>query len=45
MEFHTEQGKLVAVKASTTHPVDELYGSLGSGRKTDDIMATLRDDS
>ncbi|MBF0444640.1 MAG: AbrB/MazE/SpoVT family DNA-binding domain-containing protein [Magnetococcales bacterium] len=45
LEFHTEQGKLIAVKTNITNPVDELFGSLGSGRKTDEIMATLRDDS
>ena len=45
LEFHTEQGKLIAVKTTTTNPVDDLYGSFGSGRKTDDIMAMLRDDS
>ena len=44
LEFHTEKAVLFAVKSTTTNPVDEFYGTLGSGRKTDEIMATLRCD-
>jgi antitoxin PrlF len=42
LEFEEDQGKLVAVKAVATDAVDQLYGTLGSGRRTDDIMQELR---
>jgi len=42
LEFKEDQGKLVAVKAMTMDTVDQLYGTLGSGRRTDDIMQELR---
>ena len=42
LEFQEDQGKLVAVKAVAMDTVDQLYGTLGSGRRTDDIMQELR---
>ena len=42
LEFKEDQGKLVAVKAVVMDTVDQLYGTLGSGRRTDDIMQEIR---
>jgi len=43
LDFKEEQGKLVAVKAATMDTIDQFYGKLGSGRRTDDVMQELRD--
>ena len=45
LEFSEEEGRLVAVKAKTIDPVEQVYGSLGRSRHTDDIMKELRNDS
>jgi len=45
LEFSEEEGRLVAVKAVTLDPVEEVYGSLGHSRNTDDIITQLRDGS
>jgi len=42
LEFKEDQGKLVAVKATTMDSIDQFYGKLGSGRRTDDVMRQLR---
>jgi AbrB family looped-hinge helix DNA binding protein len=42
LEFNEEQGKLVAVKATAMDTIDQFYGKLGSGRRTDDVMRELR---
>lgn len=42
LEFKEEQGKLVAVKAASLDIVDQFYGKLGSGRRTDDVIQELR---
>ena len=42
LEFKEDQGKLVAVKAATVDTIDQFYGKLGSGRRTDDVMRELR---
>ncbi len=42
LDFREEAGRLVAVKAEETDAVDEVYGILGSGRRTDELMAQLR---
>ena len=42
LEFKEDRGKLVAVKAVAMDTVDQLYGTLGSGRRTDDIMQEIR---
>jgi len=42
LEFKEDHGKLVAVKAVAVDTIDQLYGTLGSGRPTDDIMQELR---
>jgi antitoxin PrlF len=43
LDFKEEQGKLVAVKAAAMDTIDQFYGKLGSGRRTDDVMQELRD--
>jgi hypothetical protein len=43
LEFEEEHGKLVVVKAAAMDNVDQLYGKLGRGRRTDDVMHELRD--
>ena len=45
LEFEEDHGKLVVVKAAAMDTVDEVYGKLGRGRRTDDIMAELRGNS
>ena len=45
LEFKEDHGKLVAVKATTMDSIDQFYGKLGSGRRTDDVMRELRDNS
>ena len=45
LEFSEEGGRLVAVKAKTMDPVEQVYGSLGRSRHTDDIIRGLRDGS
>ena len=45
LEFEEDRGKLVAVKALAIDTIDQFYGKLGSGRRTDDIMQELRGNS
>ena len=45
LEFGEDYGKLVAVKALTIDTIDQFYGKLGSGRRTDDIIQELRGNS
>ena len=45
LEFSEEAGRLIALKAEPRDVVDAVYGSLGSGRRTDDIVAELRGDA
>ena len=42
LEFKEVQGKLVAVKAAAMDTIDQFYGKLGCGRRTDDVMRELR---
>ncbi|RLD99959.1 MAG: hypothetical protein DRI92_01020 [Aquificota bacterium] len=42
LEFREEEGRLVAVKVETLDPVDQAYGKLGRGRRTEEIMRQLR---
>ncbi len=42
LEFSDEGGRLVATKEEAADALDAVYGVLGSGRKTDDIVAGLR---
>ena len=42
LEFSEELGRLVVVKADLADPVDQVYGQLGRGRRTDEIVMELR---
>lgn len=42
LDFHDEQGRLVAVKTSVDDPVARVYGILKLGKKTDALMRELR---
>jgi antitoxin PrlF len=42
LEFSEERGRLVAAKVDTADPVVEIYGSVGRGRRTEQIMKELR---
>jgi AbrB family looped-hinge helix DNA binding protein len=43
LEFEADDGRLVAVKVLPRGPVDAVFGSLGRGRSTDELMSELRD--
>ncbi len=43
LEFEAEGGKLVAVKVQPRGPVDAVFGTLGRGRSTDELMIELRE--
>lgn len=42
LEFSEENGRLVAVKVMAADPVEQVYGCLGTGKRTDRLMASLR---
>jgi AbrB family looped-hinge helix DNA binding protein len=42
LDFHDEQGRLVAVKTSVSDPVSQVYGILKLGKKTDALLRELR---
>ncbi|MBW1785601.1 MAG: AbrB/MazE/SpoVT family DNA-binding domain-containing protein [Deltaproteobacteria bacterium] len=42
LEFSEEDGRLVVVKAESEDPVEQVYGRLGRGRRTDDVIRQLR---
>ena len=42
LEFSEENGRLVAVKVIAADPVEQVYGCLGRGKRTDQLMAKLR---
>lgn len=42
LDFEATDGKLVAVKVQPRRPVDAVFGTLGRGRPTDDVMSELR---
>jgi AbrB family looped-hinge helix DNA binding protein len=42
LDFSEEQGRLVAVKAEALDGVDQVYGRLGRGRRTDSVIKDLR---
>lgn len=41
LNFSAEKGLLVVEKADSADVVDQLYGSLGKGRRTRDVLAEL----
>ncbi len=42
LEFRAEKGRLVATKAKTDAPVDEVYGMLELDAATDELLDGLR---
>ena len=42
LEFREEKGRLVVEKEEAADVVDQLYGSLGKGRRTDEVIEELR---
>jgi AbrB family looped-hinge helix DNA binding protein len=42
LEFQEDSGRLVARKAQTVDPLDELYGSIDLDRPTDQLIDELR---
>ncbi len=42
LDFHDEQGRLVAVKAGIDDPVARVYGMLKLGKRSDALMRELR---
>ena len=42
LDFEEDQGKLIAVKATAMDAVDQVYGKLGRGRRTEVIMQEFR---
>ena len=43
LEFEAKDGKLIAVKVQPRGPVDAVFGTLGQGRSTDELVGELRD--
>jgi len=44
LDFREETGRLVAEKVESGDPIDAIYGLAGSGRRTQDVLKSLRDD-
>lgn len=42
LDFEESEGRLIAVKAASADPIDQVYGCLCLGRSTDEIMQELR---
>jgi AbrB family looped-hinge helix DNA binding protein len=42
LDFIEEQGRLIAKKTETVDAVDQVFGCLGRGRNTDDILQEIR---
>lgn len=42
LDFHDENGRLVAVKVPSADPVEQVYGILKLGTKTDRLVSELR---
>lgn len=42
LDFHDENGRLVAVKAVAADPIAQVYGMLKLGKKTGALMRELR---
>ena len=41
-DFQESEGRLIAVKAASADPVDQVYGCLRPRRSTDELMQELR---
>lgn len=44
LEFHAENGRLIAVKRQLDHPAFAMLGKRSRGRRTAEMMAELRDE-
>ena len=42
LEFSENEGRLIAVKAESLETIDKVYGCLGRGRRTDEVIKELR---
>lgn len=42
LDFHEEKGKIIAERVEADDPVAAVYGLFRDGRRTDDLMRTLR---
>lgn len=42
LDFHEEEGRLVAVKHVERNPVDAVYGILAQSHRTDTVMEAMR---
>ena len=42
LEFEEERGRLVATKQTERDPVDAVFGILGTGQRSDDLIDELR---
>lgn len=42
LDFHDENGRLVAVKVAVADPVAQVYGMLKLGKRTDAVLRELR---
>ena len=42
LDFIEEQGRLIAKKTEAADAVDQVFGRLGRGRNTDDILQEIR---
>ena len=43
LDFEADGGRLVAVKLQPRSPVDAVFGTLGRGRSSDELVGELRD--
>ncbi len=44
LEFEAENGRLVAAKAKPVDRLEEIFGKFGRGRKSDEVVAELREE-
>ncbi|MFO7708196.1 MAG: AbrB/MazE/SpoVT family DNA-binding domain-containing protein [Desulfobacterales bacterium] len=42
LDFIEEQGRLIAKKSEAVDAVDHVFGTLGRGRNTDDVLQEIR---
>ena len=45
LEFREKSGQIIVAKVEELNAVDKIYGTLGSGRRSDDIIRDLRGES
>jgi len=42
LDVREERGRLIIIKTTSANPFDKYYGTLKTGKTTDEIMAELR---